>query len=116
LLLNLLSSSRSAGLRYPFFFKDGKNSYATLRVESADKNINCNNCMARAELGKGGMGMDTINVYGVKNCPPECSLQLGGNGKFRCLHHNGDATVEIEGGVTRETLKEFKAAAPCIRG
>lgn len=71
--------------------------------------------MATAEIGRGRGLMDTINVYDTKKCAVNCPFQLKGDGKFHCLHHNGDATVEIIGGVTRDTLTEFKRSAPCMR-
>ena len=69
--------------------------------------------MTKAELGRGGARMDTINVFDAKNCSAECPLR-DDNIQFRCLKHNGDATVIITGGVTRSTLSEFMLIAPCM--
>jgi hypothetical protein len=68
------------------------------------------------ELGKGGGFQDTLNVTDALDCPLDCPLKGGGNGKFRCIKHNGSATVVITGGVTRLTLSDFKSSAPCMTG
>jgi hypothetical protein len=69
--------------------------------------------MTKAELGKGGGGIDTINVFDAKACSAECLLRHEDT-QFRCIKHNGDATVIITGGVTRSTLSEFILKAPCM--
>jgi hypothetical protein len=69
--------------------------------------------MTKAELGRGGAGIDTINVFNTKTCSAECPLR-DGDLQFRCIKHNGDATVVITGGVTRSTLSEFILKAPCM--
>jgi hypothetical protein len=70
--------------------------------------------MARAELGRGRGGMDTINLYGVTSCPDSCTLTVGDK-KFRCIKQNGDATIVVKGGVTKNTVADFTIIAPCMK-
>ena len=69
--------------------------------------------MTMAELGRGGGGIDTINVFDAKTCSGKCPLR-DDDSKFRCIKHNGDATVIVTGGITRSTLSEFISKAPCM--
>lgn len=75
---------------------------------------------AEVRLGSGRGGIDSIQVLRIKYCDPNCAFNLGGNGRFRCLHHNGDAIIQVTGGISsREiggTVDEFSQQAPCVLG
>lgn len=71
--------------------------------------------MTQAELGRGLGLKDTINLFGIENCPNSCTLKGSGNGQFRCVRYNGNAVVDVYGGVTRSTLNEFSSQAPCMK-
>lgn len=72
--------------------------------------------MANVEFGKGRGGMDILNVSGINNCDINCPFRGEGNGKFRCMSHNGRAEVMVKGGMTRFTIEEFTNAKPgCLQ-
>lgn len=68
--------------------------------------------VTKIELGRGVGGQDTINISDTE-CVGGCPLRLG-DGRFRCVNHNGDATVIVTGGVATDTLEEFASIAPCV--
>lgn len=62
------------------------------------------------EIGR-GCG-DFLNVFGASECVDYCPIP---SSRFECIRHNGDLVVRVLGGITRDTLGDFKDLAECCK-